>query len=108
MIKLITKTDIIKNVPVKYRKAYPTNYEFFDGTFSDDVYNQLINNMVSTEDEITKIIGNDSWTRNACDECNQDVFTAIQLGEETDWESNTFKICPDCLNKTKTLFDNNI
>ena len=55
-------------------------------------------------DMVDKIIGNSSWTDvGECEECKEISETLIQLGEDTDYESHTARICPSCLKKAKKL-----
>jgi hypothetical protein len=53
----------------------------------------------ATAEDVKAIIGNDSWTRIDCDECNQRVSVAVSLGAEPDWDSDTATICVECLGK---------
>jgi hypothetical protein len=54
---------------------------------------------------VDAIIGNGSWTRCTCNECNRDVYAVVQLGEEPDYESHTAWICRDCIKLAAAAFD---
>lgn len=98
MIKLITKKDKIKGVFQKWANSY--RYWKYDDN-KQKIGERLRG--VTDEKEITKIIGNDSWTSNVCNECHNDCNVIIQLGEEPDYESATVHICSGCLEKALKL-----
>jgi len=50
-----------------------------------------------SEEDIIDLIGNESWTRLRCSECNSDVETALQVGSESDATRPCAFICPTCL-----------
>lgn len=100
---LITKKSILEGLAAKYKMQYPVNRQFFDGSWSDDKINLLLKEKPLTEKRANEILGNDSWTRNRCDECNADVYATVQLGQEPDYESATANICLECLNKAVAL-----
>lgn len=102
-MELITKKGILKCLPSHYKMQYPTNRQFFDGSWSDDKIKMLEAENPLTEERANEILGNKSWTNNKCDECKQDAFAVVQLGEEPDYESHTASICIDCLNKAVAL-----
>ena len=90
-------------LPYKYATQYPQNRQFFDGSWSDDKIKLLKSENPLTEEKAKEILGNDSWTRNKCDECDADVYATVQLGQEPDYESATANICLDCLKKAVAL-----
>lgn len=47
--------------------------------------------------EVARIIGNESWTRTKCDECESFSSVIVRLGQEPDYESATAYICDNCL-----------
>lgn len=65
------------------------------------MYELLLN--AKTELEVSSIIGNDTWTQNKCNGCNQDCQLVVILGEPPDYESSTARICPSCLEKAVKL-----
>jgi len=54
--------------------------------------------------DVNRIIGNDSWTSQSCNECNShDCDLVVQLGDEPDYESSTAWVCAECLAKALRL-----
>jgi hypothetical protein len=100
-MKIINKEDLIKNVSKNWNSQYAK---------SSDIDKILISKRLQeenpqTENEISNIIGNKSWTLNICNECNKDSDTTIILGQEPDYDSATSNICLDCINKALRLFN---
>lgn len=96
-MKVITKQQLIDTVAKNYKKG---------GTLRAsqiEVMNRLLALKNPTEDQITSIIGNSSWTRNECTECKKDVNVVVELGEEPDYESSTAWLCLRCLQKAVSL-----
>lgn len=54
-------------------------------------------------DEVDRIIGNTSWTTEACDECGTYADPLVQLGQEPDYDSSTATICVPCIQKALNL-----
>ena len=105
-MQIIRKSDLIKEVPVIYKRQYFHNNkwsECYFGKFKDHKkqYNALLES--TTESEVNEIVGNSGWTRNKCNECNGDFDVTIQVGEEPDYESLTARLCYDCLCKAFDL-----
>jgi hypothetical protein len=101
-MELITKKTILANLVERYKNQYPKNVQFFDGTFSADLLKKLEDEKELTEQKANAIL-NDSWTRNKCHECQQDVDAVVQIGDEPDYESHTANICLPCLLKAVDL-----
>jgi hypothetical protein len=55
-------------------------------------------------DEVTKVVGNDSWVQVRCTECEQEVYAVVQVGQEPDYDSSTAWLCADCIWKAATMF----
>ena len=101
-MNLITKSDILKSLPNRYKGQYMTNQQIFDGRWSDDIFSLLKSENPLTEDRANEIL-NPSWTSLKCDECGRQVQAVVQLGEEPDYESATAIICIPCLNEAIAL-----
>lgn len=56
-------------------------------------------------EDVNKVIGNDSWTRVACDECGEEVYAVVQIGQEPDYDSATAEVCLSCLSKAVDLIN---
>ncbi len=104
-MELITKTSILKGLAQRYQQQYAKNMQFRDGSWSDSIVKRLSEETDLTEEKAAEIIGNKSWTRNSCNECGEDVFAVVQLGEEPDYESATAKVCVNCLNTALALIE---
>lgn len=58
----------------------------------------------ATAAEVAEIIGNSSWARKrACNECGQETWGVVELGEPPDYESATACVCRDCLHAALRL-----
>ena len=98
-MNIISKKDLIANISVKWEQQY-RNTDQKDKILIGE---RLRTEKPTTEKSIKKIIGNSSWTRNMCHECENDSEITIQLGQKPDYESATANICPECLKKALSL-----
>lgn len=55
-------------------------------------------------DEVDRIIGNNSWTSNHCDECGAPADT-VQVGQPPDYESRTADLCEPCVRRALAEFE---
>jgi len=99
-MEIITKRDRIRTVPSRWYDQYQPfscdNYRLGDlKLFKKEIYDQLLKLNLETvaEEDITKLVGNPSWTSMQCDECHEEVDILIRLGNEE------IDICPKCLAK---------
>lgn len=115
--KILTKRHLIQAVADRWKSQYAP---FKDGPmplFSvrnnlrkplmpAEVYAALeaLDKDTATEQQVTDIIGNDSWTRLVCDCCKNDVSAIMELGDAPDYESRTIYICQQCL-KTAAQYE---
>lgn len=61
-----------------------------------------------TAKDVQEIIGNNSWVcKTKCDECLNETWDCVQLGEEPNYESRTANICKNCLIKALELLEKN-
>jgi hypothetical protein len=104
-MKIITMRALIKSVPERWKRQYKGYWISEPNHFSWMHYNALclLDTDTCTPKDIYDIIGNYSWTTQHCDECKEQVDTLIHLGEEPDYESVTFYICPKCLSESVDL-----
>ena len=99
-MKLITKEMLIKEVAIKWRRQYPKSHPY--GPKKDVIYGRLLElPHDATERDVAEIIGNSSWTRNKCDECQKDSDITVMLGND----SSTAQICLSCLQEAKSLVE---
>lgn len=102
-MKLITKRDVIKQVAERWQNQYtPFSSHSYD---KYNTYKKLLalDLDTATEDDVEKIIGNRSWTRLSCEQCDKEVDTLVQVGQEPDYESRTASLCLDCIRAAVAL-----
>lgn len=102
MPQLIHKSELIKNIARNWKQQYWSNSGWnnvvaINGKTKEQTYNQLQRLKNPTEEQITEIIGNSSWTQNECHQCGRDVLMVVEVGQEPDWESHTARLCIDCI-----------
>lgn len=52
----------------------------------------------ATAADVAEIIGNSSWAcERPCNECGQETWSAVEIGEPPDYESATAVVCGACL-----------
>ena len=107
-MKLITQRMLIKAVAARWRKQYePFTNE--SPLFAErmglrslmtkkEIAERLdiLNGETASVDDVANIIGNCSWTRLTCNECDREVDAVIEVGQEPDYESATARLCHDC------------
>lgn len=101
-MKLITKENLLKNIVKDWKFQY--------GDSSPEITQKLQSLEDPTEEQVTAIIGNNSWMSNICDECGREVPVSVKLGEEvdeTELYANAANICTICLQKALDLTKNN-
>jgi hypothetical protein len=54
--------------------------------------------------DVNRVIGNDSWTDNRCNECGLSGRSVVQLGDEPDYDSSTVWVCEECLAAAAAVF----
>lgn len=103
----------IRSIAEKWRKGYcnpPREDHFINQKHVMQIYKELaaINVETATAADVSKIIGNSSWTGNVCNECGFSANVLMQLGEEPDYESHTANICYGCLCEAVNLLGKEI
>lgn len=102
-MKLITKDDVVKNIPILWRKHY--GYSKFGGSVKDKKYEQLIaEGKALTEKKAIEITGV-NFGRLVCNECNSDVTDVVQLGGDPAYTEAPANICRGCLIKALHLIE---
>lgn len=131
-MRTLTERDMIQGVSHAWFSRYRNSPYWHDrplacGRFASDIYGQLLKldgNLASKED-VASIIGNDSWTRVYCRECDRDVLEVVilerpspikyyvSLGQEDDEDSQEdddgngrFPVCLRCLANAISLLLN--
>jgi DNA-directed RNA polymerase subunit M/transcription elongation factor TFIIS len=93
-MELITRRDVIMG-HVEYMRRHSWSY-----SYELDRIDAIVN---PTLEELDNAIQRHYLTRLHCDECNQEVESLVELGEEPADESNTARVCQDCLEKALAL-----
>lgn len=104
-MELITERSRIKTVAERWDVVYGPEFRPIAGGSSKTISEKLhaLNLSKVSANTVTKIIGNDTWTRIVCDECLNPVTKVAVLYNPGDGAA-VFKICESCATKVKTLF----
>jgi len=105
-MKLITKQSKIDGIAAAWKHQYCRRGKWIPSRPTGLQHSQIYTDLCAlpkdaTEEDITGIIGNSTWTSLVCEECGQEVDTVIQLGEDCD----TLDICLTCLNKAVKIME---
>ena len=103
-MELITERSRIKGVADAWDAQYGPEFRPTASGSSKEKSEKLhaLNLSKVSAATVTKIIGNDSWTRLVCDECLKPV-TKVAVLYHPDDGAAVFKICESCATKVKTL-----
>ena len=96
--KIVELEDIVKRFKNLY---YNSEDNIWDWRVpkAKETYEKLINclNDNPTVEKIDKIFGNNSWTRQTCNECDKDSLIGFKLFWEDDEKLYSHFICIDCV-----------
>lgn len=101
-MKLILKSEVVASAPKLWAMTYSKPMWAGDKG-KQDITRKLFSTAPLTEEAITRIIGNDSWTSLTCDECGNSVNTLARVGQEPDYDSHTASLCVECITKAYEL-----
>ena len=90
---VIRRSDICRDVPKQWAEEY-RNYPKCDGISAALA---ALAPEELTKGRIDAIIGNDSWTRNQCDECGEDHEVTVRLEEQSHYDERWLNLCVACL-----------
>ena len=98
-MRLITTRDRILSVAKRWQEQYPKDRH--------GVQTKLdrLDLTIATASHINSVVGNDSWTALACDECGERVDAVVEVGTGSDWDNSTAKICKTCATMALSLFN---
>ena len=104
-MELVTERSQIKGVADAWDAQYGPEFRPIAGGSSKTVSEKLhaLNLSRVSAATVNKIIGDDSWTRLVCYECQKPVTKVAVLYNPGDG-SAAFEICESCATKVKTLF----
>ena len=99
----VTQRDLIRTADKRWRDQY-WNTRDLDKSRKALALTQLDKD-TATEEDVTRIIGNRSWTQLICDECGTEVLAAVIMGGNPGTGRNSRHICKPCLQKALTLME---
>jgi len=107
-MNLITRQNLANQAANRWEKEV---YGYIWSQLDSRDYNPkkaIFNKLVSlgeypAPDAVDKVVGNDSWTRTFCNECEEENIDVVELGEEENYGSSTAKICESCLRRALEL-----
>jgi hypothetical protein len=105
-MKLITERSLIRTVVIRWEKVYGKHSVHMHSKKFQEIGKKLstLDLETATVDDVAAIIGNNTWCENTkCNDCGEEVSTAIEVGEEPDYESATAYLCFSCLEKAYNL-----
>ena len=93
---LLTKQHLVNTVDDRWKKQYYLNFSWdYYGEDKIETYEELVNlGSNKNPEDVDKIIGNSSWTRLICHNCNKDVGAVFIFGTSED----SLYVCEDCVN----------
>lgn len=107
-MRLVTKLDKIRRVAEQYEYTYWMDMQMHpDFTLSDGRTPQQVLDTLralpddATEDDVTAIMGNTSWTKMVCDTCKEDTDTLVIVSDY----SHSASICPFCLDTAQRMIN---
>lgn len=107
-MKVITKKELVSTFLDRYKEQL-NNYRTLPESLKK-IHEERIKKIGAienpTELDISKILGNNTWTANYCDECEEDSEVSIILGEtilDGDGNNRPANICSKCLLKAHSL-----
>jgi len=93
-MEIVNKQTKVDTIRKRWEDQYPPGR---DPDKWEHVNKRLIEDPPQTCEEIDELIGNKSWTRIRCYQCDEEKDVVVRVGEEPDYESSTSWICKDCL-----------
>ena len=103
-MKVITRNTLAAIATERWRVQYKKDLN--TGNDKDKIYSALVAlGKTPAPEAVNKAIGNGSWTQVPdCSECGKkNERHIIQVGEESDYESNTAYLCGTCINRLQQL-----
>ena len=99
-MKILTVQELANTAKDRWKRQYSYNGYWEHANDKKTVYENLVAlGENPTPEQINEVIGNNSWTRLECSECNKEVDTVVILS----CYDSDFYICKKCLNKCSRL-----
>lgn len=92
---LLTKQHLVNTVNERWKKQYyrDASWDYY-GEDKVEKYEKLVNlGSNKNPEDVDKIIGNSSWTRLICHDCDKDVVAVCIIGAD----EISFYVCEDCV-----------
>ena len=91
----ITSVDVAKNSAKLWKRQYYSKGAWYDPIDSNakKIYEEL--KTAKTWEEVDEIAGNTSWSTVVCEECGEEVRTAVVLGKK--------RFCLECIKNAYSL-----
>lgn len=96
-MQLLTKQELLDGVVDEWKCQY-------DFGLDGGVYKRLKALRHPSAEQINAIIGNDSWTRMECSECEQKIEAGVLLKSQS-VEGMDALVCMDCLKQALALME---
>ena len=100
---LLTKQHLANTVDDRWKKQYHKNYSW--DRYGEDKfkkYEQLVSlGKIKNQEDVDKIIGNSSWTRLICNNCDKDVDAVFIFGTN----EIPLYVCEDCVKVATKQFN---
>ena len=109
-MKIETMRDQVRTVAARWKEAYQTqNLPYYFDKAEIQRKLDALDVETATDKDVATTIGNGTWVSPGyCGECKTEDWSAIQLGEEPDYESATATICLACLRKAVEMVEKDI
>ena len=99
----VTQRDLIRTADKRWRDQY-WNTRDLDKSRKALALTQLDKD-TATEEDVTRIIGNRSWTQLICDECGTEVESVVCIGGKPEVSRKSRYICKPCVERALKLFE---
>ena len=99
-MKILTVQELANAAKDRWKRQYFYSGVWKHGSDKKTVYENLVSlGENPTPSQINEVIGNNSWTRLECSECNKEVDTVVVFSSYDSY----FYLCKKCLNKSTRL-----
>lgn len=107
-MKLLSKQEQVRSLAQRWRKRYPDpGFRLLGGRTAGEVAAKLaaLDPETATAEDVRAAGVNWVVAPQRCDECREESWDCVELGEEPDYESCTARICEGCLRKALGLIE---
>ena len=107
-MKLLSEREQVRSLAQRWRKRYPDpGFRLLGGRTAGEVAAKLaaLDPETATAEDVRAAGVNWVVAPQRCDECREESWDCVELGEEPDYESCTARICEGCLRKALGLIE---